>query len=629
MLLSRSKVLSRNPFDCRRRLQPGLPRNTLKPPGCCQNSPVRLCYNGRSMIVRPLRMRHFRRFLIALFFLSVVGRLAARQSGSTAPDARAALPQEGIFLVFPFENVGSAPRLDWIGEGLEELTIQRLSAAGQQVYSHNGRIDEMDRYGLPAFAKLSRATMLHIAQELDADFIVFGNFTSDGKSLTVNARVLRVSPVALLPVVNESGELSSLMDLHMRLVWRLLSSTDHAYPVSLSEFSRLQRPLSRAAFEQYIHGLIANDDEVRLRDLREAVRLEPDWPDPAFALGEVYLQRSDCTAALPWFTRVPRTHPRSVEALFSIGVCRLRLGQPDRAQEIFASLQEDLRRNLVSGADLPEILNNLGLAEARRGNFTPALSALERARDVDPDEDDYPFNLGLLALQQKDLTVAATQFEEAVHREPDNAEDRAFLIYALDKQGKKSEAESARNAAEEVVGDKGLPLLKLDSKSTDSFIKFQRVKPELDTTSLRLELEGPRIQHPSDSDPATSTTNSTVAHLRRGRQEVVAGRLDAAEQEFRAALASDPHNASAHSELGEIYRRRGKLDDAVEELQLSLASRDSAAVRTTLARIYLEQKRPDLARSEVEKAVKLAPHYPPARELLEHLEKNKPTGGAQ
>ena len=579
--------------------------------------------------MRPLRMRHFRRALVALCFLAGVGRLAAQQSGSTASAAHPPLPQEGVFLVFPFENAGSAPRLDWIGEGLEELTIQRLSAAGQQVFSRSGRINEMDRYGLPPFAKLSRATMLHIAQELDADFVVFGNFTSDGKSLTVNARVLRVSPIALLPVATENGQLSSLMDLHMHLVWQLLYTTDRAYPLSLAEFSRLQRPLSVAALEQYIRGLLANDDEVRLRDLREAIRLEPDWPDPAFALGEVYFQRNDCSAALPWFARIPRNHERSVEALFSMGVCRLRLGQPDKAQEIFASLQEDLRHNLISGADLPEILNNLGLSLARQGNFPPALSALGRARDVDPDEDDYPFNLGLLALEQNELAVAATHFEEAVHREPDNAEDRAFLIYALDKQGKKSEADAVRTAADEVVGEKGLPFLKLDSKDTSSFVKFQRVKAVLDTTSLRLELDGSRLRRAADSDSSASATDSTVAHLRRGRQEVVAGRLDAAEQEFRAALAIDPRNASAHSELGDIYRRRSKLDDAANELQLSLASRDSAAVRTTLARIYLEQKKPELARIEVEKAVKLAPHYPPATELLEHLQKNKPTGGAQ
>src|SRR5208282_1438692 len=165
-------------------------------------------------------------------------------------------------------------------------------------------------------------------------------------------------------------------------------------------------------FEQYIRGLLANDDESRLRNLKEAARLEPDWAEPAFAIGEVYLQRNDCGAALPWFAKIPATHARSVEARFASGVCRLRLGQPDKAEEVFTMLQEELRGNLVSGADLPEILNNLAIAQARQGRLPPAQTALGRARAIDPDEGDYPFNLGLLALQQKDLATAATHFTE-------------------------------------------------------------------------------------------------------------------------------------------------------------------------------------------------------------------------
>ena len=566
-------------------------------------------------------------------FLGGIVFLCARPVGSQQPVAPAApsasrAPQEGIFLVFPFENAAASPRLDWIGEGLEELTIQRLSAAGQQVYTHAGRLNEMDLYGLPASATLSRATMLHIAQELDADYVVFGSFTSDGRNLSVDARLLRVRPVALLPAVRETGSLSALMELHNRLVWRLLGTADTSFPLTLSEFSALQRPLGLAAFEQYIRGLLGNDDEARLRALKEAARLEPDWPDPAYAIGEVYLQRNDCTAALPWLAKVPSANPQSVEAAFATGVCRLRQGQPERAEEVFATLQEDLHRNLVSGADLPEILNNLGIARARQENLPAALTVISRASDIDPDEDDYPFNLGVLALQQKDYARAETHFLEASKREPENAEDRAFLIYSLEKQGKKTEAVAARQSASEIFGDQGLPQLKLDSKSDDDLTKYQRVLPQLDTTSLRLELSGP--QKPQGNGDASATPKDmSVVHLRTGRLELRAGRLDVAEREFHLALSADPHNASAHRELAEIYRRRGNLDDAASELQFSLAERDSASVRTMLAHVYLEQNKPDLARAEAEKAVKLAPNYSEAKELLERLEKGKTTGGGK
>jgi tetratricopeptide (TPR) repeat protein len=578
------------------------------------------------MRARLFRMRISRSLLISICLLGEAGQALAGQSGPAVPATRPPLLQEGIFLVFPFENTGASARLEWIGEGLEELTIQQLSAAGQQVYSHDGRLSEMDRYGLPSSGRLSRATMLHIAQEMDADYVVFGGYDSDGKTIKVSARLLRVSPVSLLPVIEESDELASLMQLQAKLTWWLLGTCNHGYPLSLAEFSKLQRPLGLAAFEQYIRGLLANDDETRLRDLKEAARLEPDWPEPAFAIAEAYFLRNDCGAALPWFAKIPPANSRRTEATFATGVCRLRLGQPDKAEEVFDSLEQDLHRNLVTGADLPEILNNLAIARARQDNFPPALTALGRARDIDPDEDDYPFNLGLLALQQKDLATAETHFSEAVEREPDNAEDLAFLIYTLDKLGKKSEAEAQREAASEAFGEKGLPLLKFDAKNADSFSKYERVKQELDITSLRLELEGPQVQQPTGVDRGTET-NGAVAHIRRGQQEYRAGRLDAAEQEYRAALATDPDNASAHRELAEVYRRRGKLDDAAHELQLSLHARDSAAVRTTLARIYLEQKKSDLALAEVQKAIQLAPNYPDAKELLEHLEKGKPTGG--
>jgi len=580
------------------------------------------------MKMRPPRMRSFARLLAGVCLFIGASQIKAGQSGSPTPAASAVVPQEGIFLVFPFENIGSSPRLEWIGEGLEELTIQRLSAAGQQVYSHTGRLNEMDRSGLPSSARLSHATMLHIAQEMDADYIVFGDFTSDGKTITVNARVLRVSPVALLPVVKESGPLVSLLEFHTKLAWGVLRACNSKYPLSMTDFFKLQEPLSLAAFEQYIRGLLASDDEARLRDLKEAVRLEPDWPEPAFALGEVYFQRNDCRDALPWFAKIPARHARRVEAAFATGVCRLRLGQPDKAEEAFNGLEEDLHRNLMSGADVPEILNNLAIARARQEHLPEALTALGRARDIDPDEDDYPFNLGLLALQQKDLAAAATHFAEALGREPDNAEDMAFWIYTLEKLGKKTEAAAQRADAAEEFGENGLPVLKIDLTKGDSLAKYQRVKGELDLTSLRLELEGPQAQQSLAADAAVPK-DGAVAHIRRGRQEARTGHLDSAEQEFRAALVAEPNNASAHSELAEIYRRRGKLDEAAQELQLSLAARDSAAVRIMLARIYLEQKKNDLARAEVEKAIKLAPNYPAAKELLEHLEKGKPTGGAK
>jgi tetratricopeptide (TPR) repeat protein/TolB-like protein len=527
----------------------------------------------------------------------------------------------GIYLVFPFQNSGPSSRLDWLSEGLEELTIQGLSSAGEQVYSHSWRLGELERYGIPTTAKLSRATMLHVAEDLDADFVVFGSFNSDGKSLTVDSRLLRVNPAALLPPLHESGPLETVMDLHTRLMWRMLSENDHAYPLSLTEFSQMHKAVRLDAFEHYIRGLIANDDETRLRELREAVRLEPEWVEPNYALGEVYFTRRDCASALPWYAKVPKTHDRYLEALFSIGVCRLSMNQPDQAEEAFVTLQTLLRSSSTPGVDFPEVLNNLAIAKARQNKFPAAQEDLRRASALDPDEDDYPFNLGLIAIRQGDFNGAAALFREASHREPDIPEDRSLLVAALEKAGKQEVADQERNAALEAFGPSGVTTTHLDSKN-DSLTHFERVTTEIDPETLRFEMESVEARAATGGPQEARDTPAT--HLRRARQELSGGELDAAEREYHVALASDKGNASAHLGLGEIARRQGKLDDSVKEFLLSLEARDSAVVRTTLARVYLEQKKPALARAEVERALKLAPNYAEAKQLLEHLQSGKP-----
>ena len=576
---------------------------------------------------------------LAAFLLATTTSLHAQQTATATPATASASSQQGLYLVFPFTNAGASPRLDWLGEGLEELTIQYLSDGGEQVYSHAGRAGEFERYGLPGTAKVSHATMLRIAQDLDADYVVFGSFNSDGTSLTVESRVLRVDPPALLPPVRESAPLSSLMELQTGVVWKLVSVNEPAYHLGLKDFAKAQRPLRLDAFEHFVRGVLSNEDEPRIRELKEAARLEPGWPDPPFALGETYAARNDCTSALPWFARVPKAHQRYVEAAFATGVCRLQMNQPDKAEETFTALQDSLRDRakhgpaaaVTAGTDPPEVLNDLALARSRQGKIPAAQADLRRATDLDPDEDDYPFNLGLISFRGGEFANAAAYFREASEREPDNPEDRAFLVQSLEKAGKKTEADEERVAAAEALGPNALASVRTDAKA--DALSLERVRTDLDITALRLEIESPDAGTAPSVSANTSASGAvegtSATRIRYGRQELAAGRLDTAESAFRAALTSDPANAAAHRGLAEVARRRGNLDGTVKELQASLNARDSAQVRTMLAKVYLDQKKFDLARNELERVLKLAPNYTEAKVLLEHLQSSKPNGGAQ
>ncbi len=545
---------------------------------------------------------------------------AGKPSTPASSSSAAGTPQK-IYVVLSFEGAGAPAKLDWLGEGLEELTIERLTAAGEQVYSHAGRAAELERYGLPTGSTFSRATMLRVAEDLDADYVIYGKYAVKGTVLTLEMRILSMNPLSLRPPVRESGPVDSLMDLHTRLLWRTLSSRDGRYTLSLADFTKRQRPLRLDAFEQYARGQQVTDVDAKLRQLHEAARLEPDWPDASFALGEAYFAKKDYNAALAWFFKVPKSYDRYAEATFFSGVCRLQLNQADHAEEDFHSLQETLKTSSTNGADAPEILNDLAIAQARQGKVAPAQANLRRAADLAPGEDDYSFNLGLLALQSGDAASAADYFRQAAEREPDSAQDRALLILSLEKAEKNGEADQEREAAKEAFGPGGLPPIQLDDpseKRNETLAHLTRIKSELDMSGLRAE--------PADtpaSAASAAASDTPAARIRRGRQELSVGNMDAAEREFRAALAAEPSNAAAHRGLGEIERHQGKMDDAVKELQASLAARDSAEVRTMLAKIYLEQKKTDLARAEAEKALKLAPNYAEAKQLLDHLQNSK------
>ncbi len=95
-------------------------------------------------------------------------------------------------LVFPFENSSRVAKLDWLGEGLADLTIERLGGEGQFVFPREERLAALDRLGLPASTRYTRATMLKVAEEIDADYVVFGQYELNGRTLTVAARLLRI-----------------------------------------------------------------------------------------------------------------------------------------------------------------------------------------------------------------------------------------------------------------------------------------------------------------------------------------------------------------------------------------------------------------------------------------------------
>ncbi len=543
-------------------------------------------------------------------FLAQSSPQAAQASAAPSPSASA---RAETVLIFPFENLGKSARLDWLSEGLAELTRERLTAAGQQVFTREERLAALEKLGLPASTRFTHATMLKIAEEIDADYVVFGQYTSDGKALGMSAELLHVDPPALSRPLEETGALGDLMETHARLAWRILTSLEPAALLSQREFSqKLMRP-RLDAFEYYVRGLGGRDDQ-RIEQFRQAAQLEPAWAEPAFALGEAYFARHDCQAAVSWLSRVPPNHERSAEAGFYAGVCSLVLKDAGRAEVTFERLLERLRASRTGSVQLPEAFNNLGIARERLGKTKEAIADFERAVRLDPDEVDYWFNLGLTDLRMNEPAAAVKPFREALRRKPDDVQARALLIAALQQSGRASEAAAEREQSK--GGEKPQPL---PSTQPEALARLDRIKMRLDPASLRLFPES-IIEAASAGASSFRRSQHHQLHLTRGQEFLAAGKLEDAQREFSQAALLVPLDPTAHLGLAEVYRRQNRYDDAARELRAGIAGRDDAASHTLLARLYLEQNRPAEAREELRLALKLDPSYAEARQLLERLE---------
>jgi tetratricopeptide (TPR) repeat protein len=401
-------------------------------------------------------------------------------------------------LIFPFENESRMANLDWLGEGLSELTAERLEDRAVSVLSREDRLATLERMGLPDSARFSHATIVKIATEADADAVIYGHFQSDGKMITLEARVLRLSPPSLSPQFSESGAMQDFLRAQARLTWRILCAFDRKQcpqqgaNTDESSFSEPPPSLRLDALENFVRGLTGSQDDERLRLLREAARLEPEWDRPAYELGQIYFNRRDCDSALVWYSRVPPSRPDGAGASFATGVCHLARNDAARAEAAFSGLLERARRPGERGAppELPEMHNNLGVALLRLGKWSDAGTEFERASALDPEEADYWVNIAIARLIGKQVAAAAPALERARKIDPDDKDARALLLATLESLGRTSEAAAIRAEVPEGAEKQAPP----NVQDGNALARRARVSRNLDRTLLRLGGEAPEAQ---------------------------------------------------------------------------------------------------------------------------------------
>jgi len=513
---------------------------------------------------------------------------------------------EHILLVLPFDNLtpatapanaltGSQSNLDWIREAAPEILNSRFTSAGFIPLTREDRLYALDHLGLPETFQPSRATALRIAQTLDANYILIGSYSESGTTLTLKARIVDVAKLRLSDEITQSGELAQLIPLLNSLAWRITRNLDPHFGVGEETFKAAGSKIRLDAFEQYVRGLTEHDTDERLRHLKRATELSPNFTEAWVATGKLQFANQQYEQAAVSFGKVIHpengSDPAELEAGFYRGLSLIFSGNYPKAEEAFAAVARIL--------PLPEVVNNQAVAISRRGrDASNPIALFRQATAADPTDADYHFNLAVSLHRHGDKAEALTELAQTLRLHPNDSEAKA--------------AEAAWSVNPEKAAPDGSPIEPLERiKRTYDGAAFRQAALMMD------QVEAARLAALPAAERAARLSKSAHEKLDRGL-------LLESERGYQAALAADDHSAEAHAGLAQVRERAGDTETARKEARAALDRhpnpQTSLDAYLVLARVDLAANRLPEARDEAAEAIKLDASNRAAKDLRKTID---------
>jgi tetratricopeptide (TPR) repeat protein len=518
---------------------------------------------------------------------------------ASAATASAVLAQRvaGPTLVMPFDG-GSDPRASWLGEGVALLMADDLNSMGGDALTRADRLRAFERLQVPSRATLTRGTVIKIGQLVGAGTVVSGRLEFAGDALAIHVEAIRIDTGRVSASFDERGPLGDLLATTERAARRLLPNSK----VPTADVERQHPPL--AAFENFVKGLLAETPSTALTYLQKALTLDAHFEQARLALANVHGEVGNWEGARGDALAIPERSPLRRRAQFAAALFEIQLKRYDDA---FTRLQA-----LSSASPAPEIFNNLGVIQLRRG-ATPqtgkATYFFNKAVELSPGSSDYTFNLGYAYWRDQDYPAAVYWLREAVRREPTDADAHFVLAASL----------AATNTHTEALRERDL------ARRLSAGYEEEQKSPATDTVPRDLERVRDFLDRPgaSRADTALASTEQreqrelAAFHLDRGRRFFEKEDDRSALAELQRAIYISPYQAEAHLLVGRIHLRAGRTREAIEALKISLWSEETPAAHVVLGEAYLQAKEPEAATREAERALQMVPGLGDASRLLE------------
>jgi Flp pilus assembly protein TadD len=342
-------------------------------------------------------------------------------------------------IVFPLEDAAQAESLEWLSDGVALSISEQIAGRDVEPMSRSTRIELIESLDLPPGAQLSLASMIRVAQQASADWVVMGRFAGGEASLRITVRVLNVKSLKLGGEIAANGPLSALPQLENELSWLILKNSGLEVPLSREQFAERMRKVPNRSYALYIDSLGQRGEKERLQSLLKAVEAYRNFPQAHFEIGRHYFRNGNCERALMHLNLGSGGEDDAAESNFMRGTCCLQANQPALAIQALSRIAPSFN----SG----EILNNLGVAHLRAGDPAQALVSLKEARALSPADAAVLLNIAVALHLQGNNAAAFECLEKAIKAHPGNGMLQFMLSVVLRAKNDPEKSDAAAGRA--------------------------------------------------------------------------------------------------------------------------------------------------------------------------------------
>jgi tetratricopeptide (TPR) repeat protein len=306
-----------------------------------------------------------------------------------------------------------------------------------------------------------------------------------------------------------------------------------------------------------------------------------DSRDPRlFQLATMLALYGEYAAAIPLLERAREAHPDSYDVNYNLALTRFRSAHYEGAAETLMSL---LTRQKPA-----EAYNLLGAVEEKRGRISEAVSALQKAAELEPRNEDFRFDYSAALLLYSGEQDVVSAFEAASRDFPASPRMQLGLGAAHYVAGNYEAAVQALLLAVKMDPD-ARPAYRLLGLSYETTPRMQSEIANVLEAYLKRHDDDALIHYHYGSVLSTRVRSGedlageakehllraivleprfAEAHMQLGILAQEEGDLASSAASLRRAVQLAPELASAHYRLGLVYQKLGQKENANAELDL-------------------------------------------------------------